>query len=130
MAIYGTLYPGAKALQPNLVSVVGKVAIGSTGAVGAASGKGFTVTRTGAGLYTITLSSAINSVPDILYANVSVVPVSGGACQTATVLTLNAAAKKITVQCNDAGTVNVAADPPSGCILQFHIVVQNSLATQ
>jgi hypothetical protein len=130
MAIYGMLYPGPKAQQPNLVLVAGKVAIGSTGAVGTQSGKGFSVTRTGAGLYTITFTSAINSVPDILYADVNIVSVSGGATQTARILTLNAAARKITLQCNADAAVNVAADPPSGSILQFVAVVQNTSSTQ
>lgn len=129
MAIIRKLTPPMKTMQPFLVDIVGKVAIGSTGAVGTASGKGFTVTRTGAGLYTITLD-AQNSVPDILYAHVDVVFATGGNTQTARVLTLDAANKKITLQCNDGGTVDTAADPPSGSILVFRIVVQNANATQ
>lgn len=129
MAILRHLYPAAKLLQPYIVQVVGKVAIGSSGAVGTASGKGFTVTRTGTGLYTITLD-AQTSVPDILYAHVDVVFATGSNTQTCRILTLDAANKKVTVQCNDAGTVNVAADPPSGSILTFNIVVQNAQATQ
>lgn len=129
MAILRRLYPSPKTLQPHLVDVVGKVAIGSTGAVGTASGKGFTVTRTGAGLYTITLD-AQNSVPAILYADVKVVFTTGGNTQDCHILTLDASNKKVTVQCSDAGTVDTAADPPSGSFLSFRVVVQNADATQ
>lgn len=129
MAIYRKLYPSPKTLQPNLVNIFGKVAIGASGAVGTASGKGFTVTRTGAGLYTITID-AVTSVPDILYCNAVVVFATAGNTQSAKILTLDAANKKVTLQCNDAGTVDVAADPPSGSILSFMVTVQNTQATQ
>lgn len=129
MAILRRLYPAAKTLQPYLVMVAGKVAIGASGAVGTASGKGFTVTRTGTGLYTVTLDANV-SVPDILHASADVVFATGGNTQTAKILTLDAANKKITLQTNDAGTVDVAADPPSGAILVFKIIVQNAQATQ
>jgi hypothetical protein len=129
MAILRKLCPAPKTLQPNLVSIFGKVAIGASGAVGTASGKGFTVTRTGAGLYTITLD-AQTSVPAILYADVKVVFATGTNTQDCHILTLNAASKLITVSCSDAGTVDTAADPPSGSFLSFYIVAQNTEATQ
>lgn len=129
MAILRKLYPSPKTLQPNLVNIFGKVAIGASGAVGTASGKGFTVTRTGAGLYTITIDANV-SIPAILYCKPMVVFATAGNTQQAHVLTLDAANKKVTLQTNDAGTVDVAADPPSGSILSFMIVVQNTDATQ
>lgn len=118
-----------KTIQPELVVIAGRVAIGATGAVGASTGKGFTVTRTGAGLYTITLDAA-GAVPALLFGMADVVFATANNTQTACVLTLNAASKLITLQCNDAGTVDVAADPPSGAFLQFLIVVQNSGQSQ
>lgn len=114
--------------QPGVVIVAGRVAIGASGAVGTATGKGFSVARTGAGLYTITLDSS-GGVPAILAALVDVVFATGSNTQTACVLTLNAASKLITVQTNDAGTVDTAADPPSGSFLQFMIFVQNASTT-
>lgn len=129
MAILRKLFPAPKTLQPNLVQIYGKVAIGASGAVGTASGKGFTVTRTGAGLYTITLD-AQTSVPAILYADVKVVFATANNTQDCHILTMNAASKLITVECSDAGTVDTAADPPSGSFLTFHIAVQNTEATQ
>jgi hypothetical protein len=129
MAILRKLYPSPKTLQPNLVNIFGKVAIGASGAVGTATGKGFTVTRTGAGLYTITIDANV-SVPAILYCDPRVVFATAGNTQQAHVLSLDAANKKVTLQCNDAGTVDVAADPPSGSFLSFMITVQNTDATQ
>lgn len=112
--------------QPKLVQINGRVAIGSTGAVGTILGKGFSVTRTGAGLYTITITSQANKVPAILHAAVDVMFATAGNTQTAKILTIDETLSKITIQCNDAGTVDVAADPPSGSYILFSCVVQNS----
>lgn len=128
MALYRNMWDRSKVTTPFLVDVVGKVAIGATGAVGAASGKGFTVTRSGAGLYTITLD-AKGGVPTILWAHADVVFATGTNTQTAKILTLNATTGVVTLQCNDAGTVDVAADPPSGSVLIFRISVQNQKYT-
>lgn len=125
MAIVKRTYKDFKLTQPFVVDVVGKVAIGATGAVGAATGKGFVVTRTGAGLYTITIT-ATSGVPVILWAHADVVFATAGNTQTAKILTLNATSGLITLQTNDAGTVDVAADPPSGSILIFRISIQNA----
>lgn len=118
---------GPRVCQPHLVFIPGKVAIGASGAVGTAVGKGFTVARTAAGLYSITLDCH-GAIPAILYAIADVVFATAGNTQTAKVLT-HPATGIITLQCNDAGTVDVAADPPSGSILQFMIVAQNSAST-
>jgi hypothetical protein len=125
MAIVKRTYDDLKLTQPFVVDIVGKVAIGSTGAVGTATGKGFVVTRTGAGLYTITIT-ATNGVPAILWAHVDVVFATAGNTQTAKILTINATTGVVTIQTNDAGTVDVAADPPSGSILIFRVAVQNA----
>lgn len=125
MAIVKRTYNDLKMTQPFVVDIAGKVAIGSTGAVGTATGKGFVVTRTGAGLYTITIT-ATSGVPAILWAAVDVVFATAGNTQTAKILTMNATTGVVTIQCNDAGTVDVAADPPSGSLLIFRISVQNA----
>lgn len=127
MAIIRRTFPGANASQPNLIMVAGRVAIGATGAVGASVGKLFTVTRTAAGLYTVTLDSS-GAVPAIVYAAANLVFATGSDTQTVSILTLDATNKKITLQVNDAGTVDTAADPPSGSILQFLILVQNTVS--
>lgn len=107
--------------QAGLVLVAGKVAIGATGAVGTQTGKGFAVTRTGAGLYTITLEGT-GGCAAILYANARVVFATANNTQTVSVLAMTASARTITLQCNDAGTVDVAADPPSGAFLELLVV--------
>lgn len=118
---------GPAVIQPHLVFVLGKVAIGASGAVGTQTGKGFTVTRTGAGLYSVTLDCH-GAIPAILYANASVVFATAGNTQQAFVLT-EPATGIITIQCNDSGTVDVAADPPSGSFLQIFAIAQNSAVT-
>lgn len=125
MALYRHMYKDLKVTQPFVVDVIGKVAIGASGAVGTATGRGFTVTRTGAGAYSITLD-ARNGVPNILWADAKIVFATGTNTQSAYVLTLNATTGVVTVQTNDAGTVDTAADPPSGSILTFRIAVQNA----
>lgn len=125
MAINKHLNKDLKISTPFCVAVVGKVAIGASGAVGTQSGKGFAITRTGAGLYTITIT-ATNGVPAILYADVRVVFATANNTQNAAILTMNATTGVITLQTNDAGTVDVAADPPSGSILTFLAIIQNS----
>lgn len=124
MAIVRRLYKESKYCEPEVVCIVGRVAIGATGAVGTATGKGFTVTRTGAGLYTITPDSS-GAVPNILACFADVIFATAGNTQTAKVLTLAPSTPAVTLQCNDAGTVDVAADPPSGSVLQFVMWVRN-----
>jgi hypothetical protein len=121
MTITANLSRHANFSQHGLAFFAGKVAIGSTGAVGAQTGKGFAVTRTGAGLYTVTLTGTGGCVA-IPFAEVHVVFATGGNTQTATILSQDAPNRKITIQCNDAGTVDVAADPPSGAFLSFLII--------
>ena len=105
----------------SLVFVAGKVAIGATGAVGTKTGKGFTVTRTGAGLYTITLDGT-GGCANILHVDLMIVPASAGATQLATVLTHGASTRTVTVQTSAEATPNTAADPPSGSILSLFVV--------
>lgn len=111
--------------QPGLVCVTGRVAIGGTGAVGTATGKGFVVTRTNTGLYTITLDST-GGVPNILSAWVDVGFGTGSAQLMAKVLTIVPASKLVTVQTSTVAAPNTAADPTTASFLQFQIWVQNT----
>lgn len=129
MAIVSHLYP-FQVSQPRLVGIYGKVAIGGSGAVGAISGKGFTIARTATGLYTITITAQANKVPDILNAWVDVIFATGSATLGAKVLTLVPSTGKVTIQTATAAAPNTAADPTSGAILQLALIVQNSSQTQ
>jgi hypothetical protein len=127
MAMIRKLF-GLQAPAPGLVVVSGRVAIGATGAVGAQTGKGFSVARTGTGLYTVTLDSS-GGVPNILFANAVVGFATGSNTQDVKVLTVVPASKLFTLQTSDAATVDTAADPPSGSFLQVLCVVQNTSST-
>lgn len=107
--------------QAGLVVVAGKVAIGATGAVGAQSGKGFAVTRQSAGRYTVTLSG-VGGCANILFALCDVIFATATNTQVVTTLTHAASTRTITIVTTDAGAVDVAADPPSGSIIQLLVV--------
>jgi hypothetical protein len=130
MAITRKRYPAAQAMQPYLVDIVGRVAIGSSGAVGTQTGKGFSVTRTGAGLYTISISGVNSQVPAILFADVSVGFATGSTPYTATVLTMSATSANVTIQVSALSAPGTAADPPSGSFIMLRLVVQNFNITQ
>ena len=111
---------------PGCILIAGKVAIGATGAVGAQTGKGFTVTRTDTGDYTITVLSqgaAVGGVPAILYANASLLVNSDTQfiAQMRTAPTTGA----ITLTCFADAALGTPADPPSGASLQIFIIVKN-----
>jgi hypothetical protein len=108
-----------------LIVVAGKVAIGATGAVGVKTGIGYTLTRTGVGLYTIAFNSA-GGVPDILFVTADVVFATGNNTQEAFMLTQVKSTATATIQCVDSGTQDTAADPPSGSFIQVFAVIQNS----
>lgn len=130
MAIVSKLFKGLagpSVTQPNLVLVAGRVAIGATGAVGAQTGKGFTVARTGVGAYTITVTSS-GGVPAILSADVSIANDSATTHFVAFVRTTPTTGV-ITVHTAAAATPGTAADPASGASLSLRLVVQNSAIT-
>jgi hypothetical protein len=125
MAITRHLYPPAQTFQPRLVEIVGRVAIGSSGAVGAQTGKGFSVTRTGTGLYKVTIDTIGGAVGDILHADARLVFATGSTVQGAKVLTISPSTAAVTLQ-TDGSTPGTAADPASGSFLEIRIIVQNS----
>jgi hypothetical protein len=108
-----------------LIVVAGKVAIGASGAVGVRNGIGFSVTRTGAGLYTIKFDSA-GGVPDILWFDTNIVFATGGSTNQSFELTLTKATATATIQTTTSAAPTVAADPPSGSFLEVFAVIQNS----
>jgi hypothetical protein len=119
MALLKKLFNQYRTTNPFTVCIEGMVDIGSTGAVGTAHGKGFTVTRTGTGAYTIALVSQ-GGVFDILAANASVIHSTSRKVQ---LLTASAAGGSMTIQVTD--NADSAADPASGAKLQFSFVIQN-----
>jgi len=122
MALIKKLFNQYRTTNPFTVCIEGMVDIGSTGAVGTAHGKGFTVTRTGTGAYTIALV-AQNGVYDILNANASVIHSTSRKVQ---LLTASKTSGNMTIQVTDNADSN--ADPASGAKLQFSFVVQNKTA--
>lgn len=115
-------------LEKQVVSLFGTVTIGSTGAVGAVTGLGISgVTRTGTGAYTITLTEGFNKLLGFNW-------IFGGG--TASGIGSVELAQSLANQGTDikAGTVDIvcysatttAADPASGCVLQFEIIARNS----
>lgn len=124
MAINAHLHKNLSVFQPGLVIIAGRVAIGSTGAVGTQTGKGFAVTRTGAGRYTVTITSN-GGVPAILFAQANVGFGTVTNTQAAYIVTLAASTGTFTLETVDNGTQDTVADPPSGAFLQIFAVVQN-----
>lgn len=107
--------------QHGLVFIAGRVAIGASGAVGAKTGKGFAVTRTGTGLYTITLDG-VGGVVAIVNVHVDVIHSSGAATQSAYALTIVPGTRIITLQTVANSAPSTAADPPNGSSLQLFVV--------
>ena len=130
MAINRKLFKGVAgpaAVQPGVIIVTGRVAIGATGAVGAQTGEGFTVARSNTGLYTITITST-NGVPAILSAFVKIGNNSNTVQHFAYEKTLPTTGI-ITVVTVAADAPETAADPASGSFLQFVAFVQNVSVT-
>lgn len=69
----GLLFPGSKTLRRETVVLYGRVNLGATGAVSSQTKKkssGFTVARTGAGVYTLTLATKYS---ELLGLNISLI---------------------------------------------------------
>jgi len=121
MAIVKHLFKDHKATSPFLVDILGSVTLGASGAITATAGKGFTVSKSGTGAYTIVLD-AQSGVPAILVVNANIVAVAPSA-----VYVVSAVAATGTIVLNTAlvaapGTIaNLAAGT-----LNFRITVQNA----
>lgn len=113
--------------QPYLIDFYGRATVGATGAVAAATqfGKGVTCSRTGVGLYTFQLTGTAK-VPQILYADLTVVFATATNTQEMRILTVSPTTGLITAACYDSGTVDTVAELPSGSIIMWHITVQNA----
>ena len=120
---FKTLYPAAKSSTNGVVRVTGKCAIGATGAVGTITGKGCTPTRTGVGLYTLTL--ACGKCTSILYVGVTLVD-TDGELYPVKVKTIPASTGAITIALldeDDTSGVAAAAEAADGAILCWDIAV-------
>lgn len=100
--------------------LAGSVAIGATGAVGARTGRGFTITRTGAGLYTVTVDG-VGALP-IMYAFATIVHATP---YTVTVTAINPSARTISLSCATNAAPGTPADPPNTSALQIFAVLNN-----
>lgn len=119
---------GPAAVQPGVVLVTGRVAIGSTGAVGTQTGSGFSVARVSAGLYTVTVTAA-NGVLGILSAWVHVGNNSATVQHIAYVKAFSTTAGTVTVMTAAVDTPETAADAVSGAFLEILVFVQNMSIT-
>lgn len=126
MAINSHLSPAPPCATPGCVIIAGRVAIGATGAVGAKTGKGFTVTRTDTGDYTVqvTSSGAACTVPAVLFAQATLAVNSD--TQFIAQVKVAPTTGAITVTCFANADLTTPADPPSGASLMVFIVAQNT----
>lgn len=122
MSISGRFYQTVQALSSRLRIIAGTVAIGAAGAVGAQTGRGFSVVRTGTGAYTVTLAGSGNA--NVLYSSVinSVDTAAGG---LAHVRKTDPAARTLSVVTSLGGAPGTPADPPSGSVLSFVLLVND-----
>lgn len=116
------------AFEQDTVRIWGNVAIGATGAVGTVKGAGVaSVTRTGTGAYTITLSDAYHQLLgfDVIFGGGTASGIGGvELVSTLAAQKTDIQAKNIKIQCYSSGST--AADPANGTIMQFEICVRNS----
>jgi hypothetical protein len=102
------------------VLLAGNVLIGASGAVSTRTGRGFTITRTGTGLYTVTIDG-VGALP-IVFANAVVVHATA---HVAVINTITPSARTFTLTTATAAAPGTAADPPNGAVLQVHAVLNN-----
>lgn len=117
--------PSKGYLEHDLIALYGRFDIGAVGAVAAVvhGGTGFTLTRTGVGLYTIQLTckGTAARVSDIVYADVQIVGGATTVNQFAHLLTLDPAGATITFEImNDAGTAVAELANPSQVMVALH----------
>jgi hypothetical protein len=109
----------------SLVEAHVSVAIGATGAVGAITGKGISVARTGTGAYTATVAGLMGGVGAIVNFHVDVVTNNVAGYQAhAKVITPSAGT--VTFNTEAKAAPGTPADPSSGSTLLIHAVVRNS----
>lgn len=123
--------------EPETVLLIGRFAIGATGAVGTKTGgQGLSLTRTDVGSYTLQLKGSNNvsaGVPAILHASCSVFnsdtdPSDDTDAHFVKMLAISSSAGTVTIQCVDeAGAVK---ELPSGGSISFLVAVKLSSATR
>lgn len=142
-----TYHPLDGSLDRRVVMLFGAVTIGATGAVSAQDCNGFSIARTGTGAYTIQLGSGATTVPASLTDKYPKSPANYVAAGTFTspllfieCVALDAGTRvyqKMTVLADTVATdgkitiifdasANTAADPNSGSVLRFMIILKNS----
>jgi hypothetical protein len=113
--------------QPGLVTLRGAVPIGAAGAVGTAVGRGYTVVKTGTGIYTVTLNDRFSGQLEA-DANLQLPTGSTTSSQAQpgpyTAPTSTALATFVIYTFNSAGAA--LADPPNGSQINFRLVLFNT----
>ena len=108
----------------NCTVICGSVAVGASGAPTVTDGRGYTIARTAAGDYTVTLNGD-GGVGAILYADANV--------HTQSDVDLNITGKGISASARTFSftclTATTPTDPTSGDTLQIFLVVRNSSQT-
>ena len=123
-------YPAYKVTTPGLIDVVGKVLLTTAAAISTLTGKGCTPTKTGTGLYTLTL--ACGKTQSIVHASVYLVD-TDGELYPVKILTQNATTGVVTIAVmdeDDTSGIAAAADPASGAYICWRIAVQESSSTR
>lgn len=124
-----SFFPSKGYLEHDLIQLVGRFDIGAVGAVAAIAhgGTGFTLTRTGVGLYTIQLTckGAAARVSDIVFADVVTVGGATTVAQPVHLLTIDITGTTMTFETmNDAGTAVAELANPSQ--IMVHIVAKTT----
>ena len=124
-------------LEDKLAMYVGNWAIGGTGAVGTkVCGRGLTLSRTGVGLYTVQMTGSAGRsarVHDFAMVNVKVI-MNDDHAYYVQIKTAVAATGVITLRCYTdvevVGGTPVAAELPSGAVLQVQVIAKLSSAVR
>jgi hypothetical protein len=131
MPINTSIYQNVGSFNSRLRFVTGSVTI--TGASGAIStvaadtkGRGFTVAKTGTGLYTITLSGASGFLQQLFRQVNLIANVAAG--YTVHILAASDANRTINIQISADATPDTPAHPPAASIIQLLVAV-NDVAT-
>jgi hypothetical protein len=122
MAFINRLFQAYRTPSPFVVDVMGSVDIGASGAVGTQYGKGFSVSRVSAGVYTITVQSQGGFIA-MLDCSANVLKDEG---HQAIVSDFSLAAGTFRVETSVQGSDgSTNADPASGSRLCFRCTLQN-----
>jgi hypothetical protein len=111
--------------------LAGSVTItGATGAIlaGSQKGRGFTVAKTGTGLYTITVSGASGSL-QLLFAEANLI-VNAAAGYTVHKLVRTDSTRTVDLQISTDAAPDTPAHPPAASIIQIFLIVNDVASGQ